>query len=279
MKFLKFALLILICVLLLSTASCLLDAGEVEAHTSNESTSASSTAAPSSGTSASSTTSSSLENNKKPSEEALPGIDFSKSTYVAFGDSITFGADYERSYAQMDDPYPELVAEKLNLASYENRGISGATFCENTLGRVCMTNQILSYEGNADIISVMLGVNDYAESLPLGDIGDFSKQTVYGCLNMIAEYLSTEHKGSFVFFMTPYKTTFVNDGSYTLLDVTAAIKEVAKAYDIPVLDMYTLGQYELEMYNSGSDGIHPSQSFISEYTAPQIAEFIKKNIV
>ena len=34
---------------------------------------------------------------------------------------------------------------------------------------------------------------------------------------------------------------------------------------------------ELEMYNANSDGIHPSQEFVREYTAPQIAEFIKEN--
>ena len=205
------------------------------------------------------------------------GIDFCELTYVAFGDSITYGADYTRNYAQMDDPYPELVARELNLSSFENFGVSGATFVANSLGRVCMTERILSFDGNADIISVMLGVNDYACSLPLGQITDTSNTTVYGSLNLIAKHLTTVCKDSFAFFMTPYKTTYNGNSPYRLIDVANAVKEVAQLYGIAVLDMYELGRYELEMYKSSSDGIHPSQEFIATYAAPQIAEFIRKN--
>ena len=204
-------------------------------------------------------------------------VDFSTLSYVAFGDSITYGADYTRNYGQMDDPYPELVAEELGLASYENRGISGATFCQNNVGRVCMTDNILAYKGDADIISVMLGVNDYAASLPLGDINDNTTDTIYGCLNLIAKHLTTNHKDAFVFFMTPYQTTIRKSNQYTLSDVAKAVKKVANLYDIPVLDMYSLGNYALEMNQEDSDGVHPSQEFIAEYTAPQIAEFLRRN--
>ena len=218
---------------------------------------------------------SALEKEDAPSKENE--IDFSKLTYVAFGDSITYGADYTRNYAQMDNPYPKLVSEKLKLSSVKNLGVSGATFVANDLNRVCMTDNILSFDENADIISVMLGVNDYACSLPLGTITDTSNTTIYGSLNLIAKHLTTVYKDSFVFFMTPYKTTYNSNSEYQLIDVVKAVKEVADLYDISVLDMYNLGKYELEMYNASSDGIHPSQDFITTYTAPQIAEFIKQN--
>ena len=215
------------------------------------------------------------ENNGTPFEEN--NIDFFDLTYVAFGDSITYGADYTRAYAQMDNPYPKLVSEELKLLSFRNLGVSGATFVTNDLNRVCMTDNILSFDENADIISVMLGVNDYACSLPLGTTTDNSNTTIYGSLNLIAKHLTTVYKDSFIFFMTPYKTTFNGSLSYSLSDVANAVKEVADLYDISVLDMYNLGNYELEMYSASSDGIHPSQDFISRYTAPQIAEFIKQN--
>jgi lysophospholipase L1-like esterase len=142
--------------------------------------------------------------------------DFSSLCYTAFGDSITFGSDRSLSYAQMAHPYPEQVARLLKLASYDNRGVSGATFCENDLDRTCMTDNILSYREKTDIISVMLGVNDYSVALPLGENGDFSKRTVYGCLNMIAEHLTLVHGESFIFFMTPYKTARVSEAPYSL---------------------------------------------------------------
>ena len=41
--------------------------------------------------------------------------------------------------------------------------------------------------------------------------------------------------------------------------------------------MFELGNYEVEMSLSNSDGLHPSQEFFEEYTAPQIVDFIKNN--
>ena len=83
-----------------------------------------------------------------------------------------------------------------------------------------------------------------------------------------------------MFFMTPYKLvgwSNNNSSGYNLNNVAQAVKEVANKYNIPVLDMFNLGQFELEMYNEDSDGVHPSQEFFKNYTAPQIAQFIKDN--
>lgn len=218
------------------------------------------------------------------SNEALNNDIFTGLTYVAFGDSITFGADYTRNYSPMDYPYPALVAESLELFSVTNKAVSGATLCTNSMNLVCMTDRILAHTEQADIISVMLGVNDYNRSLPLGDIDDKTKDTVYGSLNLIAEHFTTTQEDAFIFFMTPYKCKVgsrtyedKNDAGYVLEDVANAVKEVASKYNIPVLDMFNEGRYELEMYNYGSDGIHPSQEFIKNYTAPQIEEFIRQN--
>ena len=222
--------------------------------------------------------------NNQPNSSNETTIDFSDKTYLAFGDSITWGADYSKSYARMDNPYPELVASELGLKSHVNLAVSGATLCSNSLNLVCMTDRIISYTQYADIVSVLMGVNDFNRSLPLGTIGDNNNTTVYGSLNLIAKHFQTYYSKSFVFFMTPYKVAFGGKDSFTdntqgynLLDVANAVKEVAENYGYPVLDLFNLGKYELEMYNTDNDGIHPSQEFIREYTAPQIAQFIKDN--
>ena len=219
-----------------------------------------------------------------PEESPKDNSKFISLSYIAYGDSITFGADFTKGYARMDDPYPELVANELELYSYLNYGYSGATLATNNLGLGCISNQILSYAGQNDIISLMGGVNDYNRSIPLGTINDTANNTVYGALNVIAEALTTRNPDAFIFFMTPYKVTVggkdyltPNAQGYNLSDVAKAVKEVADIYDIPVLDMYNLGNFELEMYNADSDGIHPSQEFIKEYTTPQIVEFIKQH--
>ena len=178
----------------------------------------------------------------------------------------------------MSDPYSKLVYESLNLSAYQNFGVGSSTFCANDYPNLsCHTDVILAYEGDADIISVMLGSNDWGYSLPLGTITDNDTSTVYGSLNLIAKHLTTVHEDSFVFFMTPYKNSLTIETDYPLSDIVKAVKVVAANYNIPVLDMYNLGNFELEMYDENSDGVHPSQEFFKKYTAPQIVEFIRQN--
>ena len=214
---------------------------------------------------------------KQPANENISSVNFSNLTYVAFGDSITYGADYSNGYAQMANPYPKLVGQHLGLKSVVNKAVSGATLVE-TPDLSHILAKITSYSGSADIISVMGGVNDYARLNPLGKITDTTISTIYGSLNYIADYLTTKYPNSFIFFMTPYKMARYYEPGYQLYDVANAVKEVGNKYNIPVLDMYNYGNYELEYTDSDSDGIHPNQDFVITYTAPQIVNFIRDNI-
>ena len=210
---------------------------------------------------------------------------FSRLTYVAFGDSITLGADYTRGYAQMDDPYPELVSDTLGLYRFANNALSGSTIAVGVDNLPSIYTQCLNADSSADIVSIMGGVNDYNRAVELGTIADTSTATFYGSLKAIVEILLEKYPDAFIFLMTPYKEDCYHQSSYTdknaagyiLEDYANAVKDVAELYNIPVLDMFNEGQYELEMYNDDSDGIHPSQEFVREYTSPQIAEFIRRN--
>lgn len=205
-------------------------------------------------------------------------VDFSKLTYCAYGDSITWGYDSGR---RMDNPYPTLVAQSLGLKSYVNAGISGATYVTNIPNRDCVADIVNANKASYDIISVMAGVNDFSVSTPLGKYGDSDTSTVYGSIDFIARTLIARNPNSFVFFMTPYKKgdcTVKNAKGYVLLDVAVAVKEVASKYNIPVLDMYQDGKYEVYgMYDENSDKLHPNQKFVTMYTAPQIVRFIRAN--
>ena len=199
-------------------------------------------------------------------------------TYVSFGDSITYGIDGV-DWGLMEDPYPELVSRMLGFKKFTNLAVSGATYCENKLGRTNMTKKILSFNGEADVISLMLGVNDCYVGLPLGTPESRDNTTIYGSLFLISEYLTANYEDAFIFYMTPfpYRTCYTNNNAgYKLEDVADAIKYVAEIYNIPVLDMYLYSEYEnVEMHRG--DGLHPSQSFMRDYTAPKIVSFIKEN--
>lgn len=211
-------------------------------------------------------------------------FDFSNTSYMVFGDSITYGADYSDGYKQMKTPYDIAVKNILNLKSTTNKGISGATFTRNNLGLTCMSDVITSTTQHADIISVMGGVNDFNRNLPLGNINDNTPVTIYGSLNATMKYLKQQYPNSYIFYMTPYKENYSgilwsnkNYQGYNLEDVSNAIKQVALVYDIDILDMFKYGEFENVMNNIDCDGIHPNQDFILEKTAPQIAKFIKEN--
>ncbi|MBQ8772552.1 MAG: leucine-rich repeat protein, partial [Clostridia bacterium] len=205
---------------------------------------------------------------------------FAQLEYVSFGDSITYGIDGV-DWGLMEDPYPELVSNALGFKLFSNLAVSGATFCQNTLNRTNMTQKILSFTGKADIISLMLGVNDCYVGLPLGTSESRDNTTIYGSLFLISEYLTNNYSDSFVFYMTPFpaKSCYEdNSAGYNLEDVANAIKHVAALYDIPVLDMFLYSEYEnVEMNNPNGDGLHPSQSFMRDYAAPKIISFIKDN--
>ena len=210
-------------------------------------------------------------------------VDFSTLNYVAFGDSITYGSEWCNGYKQMQTPYPKEVARILNLKSVSNKGVSGACYSKHD-GYYSISPTIIDYKGDADIISVMLGINDFTRHLPLGNLDDNDLSTICGAINLTMSSLKENNPNAYIFYMTPYKI----DSSayhwdkpthlgYYLVDICDAIKQLAYKYDIDVLDMFEYGNFELEMNDSDSDGIHPNQDFILEYTSPQIAKFIQNN--
>ena len=201
-------------------------------------------------------------------------VDFLSLTYVALGDSLTYGADGIANN-RMESPYPDLVRDTLHLKSVQNCGVAGDRVDE-------IYNRINTMEIGANIVSFMGGTNDCYQSIPLGTIYDTDMTTFYGRLKLLTKALLERYPDAFVFYMTPFKSARSamlngNENGDTLEDFAQAMMDVCALYDIPCLDLYHLCDFEIEMYLPESDGIHPSQEFIREYTAPQIAEFIKEN--
>ena len=216
-------------------------------------------------------------------------VDFSQLTYIAFGDSITKGTNLYETSGLLNISYPQQVKNLLNLKSFTNYGVAGADLCYINKNFSSISNNVLNLTEHYDIISINGGVNDWNCDNPLGTINDMTDTTIYGSLNLIAEYLTTNCSNSFYFFMSPYNAKLKqgqyngytgfhsNKLGYSLQDIAKAYKEVAIKYNIPFLDLFNNGNYEFEMYDNDSDGVHPNQDFILEYTAPQIAQFIKDN--
>ena len=215
-----------------------------------------------------------MNNNHK--NEDMNDVDFSQLTYVALGDSITYGYDVSRGDgSQVQYPYPDLVQCLLGLRQSINCGISGSTVATGANSFYPMSQRYAEMP-DGDIISVLGGVNDFWRNVPLGTMEDSDTSTFYGALNALAKGLKAKYPNAFIFFMTPYKYVMqVNGNGNTLEQFANAVKQVCVANNLPCLDMYNYGNFEKEMYSEQSDGVHPSQSFFRNYTAPQIAQFLR----
>ena len=213
------------------------------------------------------------------SQSSSGPVDFTTMTYVAFGDSITWGED-GATHEQMQKPYPILVAQSLGLSpnGVTNCGKRGATVTFSSTNRYLM-ELVQEAPARADIVSVMIGVNDFAGSQALGTSSDTGYGTIYGSLNNLTVQLKTKYPNAFIFFMTPlnqYKNAAVNSAGYQLSDVANAVKEVCAASQIPVLDTYQEVEFSRGT-DADSDGLHPTSSFVENYLAPKITQFIQDN--
>ena len=195
--------------------------------------------------------------------------------YVALGDSITYG---HAMCGRMSHPYPSLVGDRLGISDVVNLAVSGATVS----GLHPNNNTMLQLEQvplDADIISVMIGVNDFGNNVPLGDIDDRTQDTVYGGLNLLADGLLAKCPDAFLFFMTPFPFLSMmgdNSAGYSVSDVADAVKDVCSQRGILVLDMYEVGCFTMEN-DPACDTLHPTERFFRKYTAPIIERFIKEN--
>lgn len=231
----------------------------------------------------------------KPSEDEPPAldeqpsepIDFSGKKLTFLGDSITYGVDGMGGQHMMSYPLPVLVQKELGAKTAINLGISGSTLCTapDSLGTTYdhhpFVNRVNTIPSDSDIVCVFGGVNDYALGLPLGAIEDENGDTVYGALNGIMTQIKTRCPNAFVFLMTPFGLgqwkLDASPADYELTDVVTAIKLIGEKFNAPVLDLYNdSGWRQTEMLDSNSDGIHPSQYFMSRHIAPMIADFIRE---
>lgn len=196
--------------------------------------------------------------------DPLPEGYFKGKTILQIGDSITYGVGTAKTYGAY-------LAEKLGVTVI-NKGVSGSGYCSG--GR--MTTNTTLTEANvrsADLITIMLGVNDWAWAVKEGSwngnpnyydksdtyyrLGEFDStdtSTLYGALHSWCKEIlrikaipGFENKEFVV--ITPLITSWnnsvgqrnwdqdkVNIHGHTFREHCTAIMEVCAYYDIPVFD-------------------------------------------
>ena len=206
-------------------------------------------------------------------------VNFSEKNYVAIGDSITFGFCGDHSLPPFSNNYPHVVKNLVGFKTVQNLGACGCLLARHSNSAfTSMIDKVDVISSEADVISVFGGINDYSTYVPLGDINSTDEFTVYGALNSIAVKLQS--CDAFCFFITPLPLSStlvsdVNNNSYSIADVSDAIKAVGEKYSIPVFDAYRYGSFEPDV--DGFDGCHPTEAYYLNELGPLIAEFIKQN--
>lgn len=194
------------------------------------------------------------------------------------GDSITEG--YGVSDKE-NNRYDNILKRECELKAAYNYGIGGTRLAHQTKPSdkprydLCFCGRAYNLEPSADLIVVYGGVNDYLHGdAPVGQMGDKTPATFCGAVWWLMNFLKTTYVGKPIVFMTParycgngYKSDLdvhVHKGKLPdakpLLFYVETIKETAKQFDIPVLDLYhELGidpHNEAERLALTVDGLH-----------------------
>ena len=200
--------------------------------------------------------------------------DFIGCKYMTFGDSITWYNDNGKT------GYQTLMKNKLGLTDYTNAGVAGATISTISAqsNYTPIVTTVLGYNSlnDYDLITVFGGTNDFTLNSPMGTLGtlgdtNFDTSTFYGGYRKIIEHILSLKPTARLVLITPLQRNRQNSGEnnwtttntegHTLKDYADAVKEVAKLYCLPVVDLF----YESGINTSNlsimlDDGLHPSNT-------------------
>lgn len=211
------------------------------------------------------------------------------------GDSITEGtgvSDIENFR------YDNIIKKRCGLKAVNNYGIGGTriahqiTSSHNPRYDLCFCGRAYDLDPAADIIVVFGGTNDYIHGdAPIGQKGDKTPATFYGGVYFLMNFLKINYPQSTVVFITPAHCTYSGgsdravskrsnkrEDAMPLLGYVNIIKETAKEFDIPTLDMYEkLGidpNIEKDRERYAEDGVH-FNDVGHAIIADRIIEFLK----
>lgn len=188
--------------------------------------------------------------------------------WCVIGDSITFQGLYI-------NPVSELTGlAMINNISKGGKLLSGDGTADNpSMNSDYVINQIPS---DIELITVMGGTNDWAQSIVLGGIDDDSNVTYKGALKILIEKISVRFPSARLILMTPpygelparidqgWINSYTNNQGLTTIDYGSAMVEVARRYSIPVADvgaMTGFNKYNLQTYMQDDGGwLHPNQT-------------------
>lgn len=202
------------------------------------------------------------------------GPSYSMYNYYALGDSITHGSgSYSGNYS-----YVDALDALLMFNSVNKLGVNGAT-AKPTAGRGELADQVNAIGAYANIITVLIGVNDYILGNTLGDV-DAVLAKPYASLDkslsfaeafrFCLETIKRNHEQARIYVILPLQTTWA--GPVPLDQFRTAEIKIANYLSVPVLHANT----ESGLWTGGTlipDGLHPNDTgynILAQYIARKI---------
>lgn len=204
------------------------------------------------------------------------------------GDSITEGVGascVENGYVS--------VFGKISGAEVRSYGISGTRIARqkhpsnNPRCDLDFIQRVDDMEAEADVVAVFGGSNDFSHGdAPLGNFESRDVYTFYGAMHILCQKLINKYPKAMIMFITPLhrpnEDSELNENGIRcaapLSGYVDIIKETARYYSLPVLDLYAVSglQPEVDIIRKlyMPDGLHPNDAG-AKIIAERIMGFLK----
>lgn len=205
-------------------------------------------------------------------------------TINCLGDSMTEGVGTTKAYHQW-------FGQLCGFKTINNYGVGGSSISPKTDDIPTWDTFKSFYErygemGEADVITVFGGVNDWVTGRELGKISDTTSNTFYGAMKLLCQGLINKYPTSDIFVFSSPQCDYVNRPAselggtewagntegynrkgYKLQDYTNAMSEVCSIYGIPFCSLTNnlfyglsgvLGDHKGTSGAYGTDALHPN---------------------
>jgi len=202
-------------------------------------------------------------------------LSYSPLNYYALGDSITRGAGSTSGSFS----YADILHAKFNFNSFTKLAVGPGATVMPYPGRSELATQVDAIGTDADIITIMIGVNDYTLVNPLGD-ADAVLQKPYAILDRslsfveafryCLETIKRNHEQARIYVILPIQTT--NTGPVSLDQFRTVEIKIANYLSVPIIYANTeSGLWAGETFMP--DGVHPNDNgytVLGNYIAQKI---------
>lgn len=199
---------------------------------------------------------------------------FCGKTIACFGDSICLGRT--TSSGTTTHLLHDILSKEYGIKAM-NYAVGGACWCHRADRPHDLSALVPSSTIDTDFILLFAGTNDYGTNKVLGTIDDTPSgevgNTFYAAMHYVLQYIFTQKPNAEVAIVTPTFRSYVSSGGSgdtyntvrnsagcTLGDYSDAMIEVAKLYNVPILDMRKMGPINkfnyASMLEEQSEGDH-----------------------